>query len=315
MTLGALSYGYPTGSVIDLSGATPLKTDFTTPIVYLSAYAANSASQWLVGNTYGIVLDGPSVATLPRYFTVGAAFSIAAGTNRVAIATANGVITYFNPATATQEGSIDFPAAKLALSSSGTVLAASYVTFSAQYQPDSTLKLFSLPAGTTTASFPYQYPSNGGASLFDFSLANSGTILGRFTGTENNGSTTYQRLVTDTTGATIIRDDTAGGIDDPILLSPDGTLIAVSNAPPTLASTTNIYKNGTLTTTVSGFPVGWIDDDHLSVDQYVQTGHPPSQIYSGTTIYNAAGMPLSTPALPELRSFQTVTANSIYSLV
>ena len=59
-----------------------------------------------------------------RSISGSVAYSIAGGSDRVAIATALGPIIYFNARTKTEEGRIDFPASALAISDDGTILAA-----------------------------------------------------------------------------------------------------------------------------------------------------------------------------------------------
>jgi hypothetical protein len=92
-------------NLIDLSGATPVKTAYTTPVVMApgvtsgASFAAVSASQWVLGNQYGVLLDGESLATTPRYFGFGHVFSIAGGTGHFAISIASGTILYFNAST------------------------------------------------------------------------------------------------------------------------------------------------------------------------------------------------------------------------
>lgn len=290
--------------------------DYAVPIAYLSAYAANSPTQFLVGNRHGVVLDGPSGATTPRYLTLGTSYSAAGGGNRVALTTATGSIDFFDPSTATLEGTIGFTASKLAISSDGSVLAAAAsANVDSQYGPDRTLKIFSLPAATVISSFPYQeLNTNGSTDLFDFSLSGSGTTLGRIVGTENTGSNSlinYVRQVTPTSGSPTLWTDMS--YPEPILLSPDGTLVAVSMRPRLSSSITNIYKNGALVTAVAGFGVGWIDNNQLLVDRYVPPSRFPGAVYVGTTIYDATGSPLATPNLPELQSFQTVTPDTVYS--
>ncbi len=317
MTVGVLPYGYGAASVIDLSGTTPAKVDYTVPIAYLTTYAANSPKQWLVGNERGVVIDGPSAATTPKYFSQGVSYSAAGSGSRVAFTTASGSIDFFDPSTATLEGTISFPASKLALSSDGSVLAAAASTnVDSQYEPDRTLKIFSLPSGTVTTSFPYQLDEqNGTPDLFDFSLSGSGTVLGRLVGTYNiNSGWSYVRLVTPTTGSPTIWTDTQPDPIDPILLSPDGTLIAISSSPRYPSSITMIYKNGALVTAVAGAGVGWIDNGRLLVDKYAPPSRFQGSVYIGSTIYSATGSNLGAPAaLPELFRFQTVTPDTVYA--
>ena len=92
MTIGVLQYGRGL-SVIDLSGAAPVKADYTLPVVNFAGpptFAATSASQWVLGNERGVLFDGASVAGTPRYLALGGV-SIAGSTGHIAIATASGM--------------------------------------------------------------------------------------------------------------------------------------------------------------------------------------------------------------------------------
>lgn len=80
-----------------MPGSNPVKADYTLPIAYGSAYAAATASQWVVGNRHGVVLYGASLSGTPRYLGLGEAWSIAGGTGRVAIATATGLSSIWTP--------------------------------------------------------------------------------------------------------------------------------------------------------------------------------------------------------------------------
>ena len=120
---------------------------------------------------------------------------------------------------------------------------------------------------------------------------------------------------TATTGGPIIWSDTIPPLwwyEPPFPLSPDGTLIAGSSGVPGPFSTTNIYKKGQLLTAVPGVGIGWIDDDRLLVNNYT-AGEPHEIVYLNCAIYSSAGVKLATPALPDIESFQTLTADSVYS--
>jgi hypothetical protein len=300
-------------SVIDLSGASPSKVDYTLPIGGPTAYAATSSSQWIVGNFRGAVLDGASLSGAPRYLALGAAWSIAGATGRAAVSTASGTNFYFDPSVTTQEGTISFSSRKLALSSDGTVLAASSANGDIyNFDIDRTLNIYSLPSGALTNSFPYT--ANTSPWLFDFSLSASGTLLGQVLATETSLGTSYTRQVTATTGGATIWSDQGQDRNNPILLSPDGTLIAVSNGTPSFLSATIIYKNGTLLTAVPGFAIGWIDNNRILVNSYTSPANSsPPYTYSGCAIYDTTGAKIATPALPELHTIQTVTSDSVYS--
>jgi hypothetical protein len=310
-TIGVLPYGAEKVSVIDLSGSSPVKADYATTIAKLGAYAAGSSSQWVVGNAFGALLDGASLAATPKYFGHGNAWSIAGNSNRVAISTAIGEILVFDPSGPTLDETIWFPSGKLALSSDATVLGASATAKNDQYTTDRTLNFYSLPSGNVIKSFPYVF-QDGQPDLLNFALAGSGATIAQETGTSQNSTWSYGRRVSAISGSPVIWSDTPTTLNSVIVgastvaLSPDGTLIGVSNYAGGSYST-NILHNGSLVTAVAGVGIGWIDDGRILVNQY--SGTPSS---TGSSIYSAAGVLLAAPALPELKTIQTVTTDSVY---
>src|SRR5208283_5052237 len=142
-TIGLFSADTEQLTVIDLSGATPVSTTYMLPIDDVSAYAATSASSWLVGNQYGVILDGASLAGQPRYLTLGQASSIAAGTGYFSVATASGEILYFDASTDVMLGTINFLSSQLSMSSDGTVLAAAATASPLQNPPDTSVNVYS----------------------------------------------------------------------------------------------------------------------------------------------------------------------------
>jgi Putative Ig domain len=302
-------------SVIDLSGATPVKTDYNNiPVASLNAYAAFSASQWVVGNNHGVLVDGASLSATPRYFGYGAAWSIAGTSGTVVVSTAIGQILIYDPSGPSLQKTIDFSSGKLALSSDGTVLGASTETFDSQYGPPQALNFYSLPSGSVISSFPYSIPATSSSQeLFDFTLSASGATIGRVTGTVESGPLTRQ--VTPISGGSASWTDTGGDpVEvDPILLSPDGTSIADYNGSIGSGTATNIIHNGALVTAVPAVGIGWIDDSRLLANLYQANPEPePGFQYNGAVIYNPAGQQVAAPALPELKSVQTVTSDSVY---
>jgi hypothetical protein len=251
----------------------------------------------------------------PRYFGLGAAQSITASSNRIVVATAIGGILYFDAGTLQQQGHIDFNSSKAQLSSDGTVLAAKADDGDAQYAPDRTLKIFSLPSGAEARSIAYSHGTN--PLLRDFTLSGSGTALGQIFSGAPGGQ--YVREVAPVAGGAATWSDAisppgtvvAPDLEVPIRLSPDGTRIAVSDRDRTAFTVTNLYVNGALAAAVSGWAVGWIDDSKLLVNTYAD--QTPGFAYSGSKVVNAAGQVLSTPALPETVNLLPLTADSSYS--
>jgi len=150
-TIGVLQNGRGL-SVIDLSGAAPVKVDYTLPVVSSinlagpPTYAAVSASQWVLGNKDGVPVRWSKRGGTPRYLALGAV-SIAGSTGHIAIATASGSIRYFNADTLVEEGVIAYSSSKVLLSSDGTLLAAEGDTFNYQYAADWSVKILLTAVG------------------------------------------------------------------------------------------------------------------------------------------------------------------------
>ena len=293
-TIGMLPYGTGSASIVDISGSTPVRTDVPLPVAYEAAFAAISATQWAVGNNNGVVLDGPSTATTTRFFGYGNAFSMAGAPGRAVVATASGRILTLDPSAQTLLNTINFTSSKVALSADGTILAAKASDVDNQFEPDRSLNIYSLPAGTLTNTFPYTYnPVLGSPTLFDFNLSGSGTAVGQLIGTYNGLYFDYTRQVTPLSGSPVLwSDHPASGpynANTPLLLSPDGTLIATSAGDYSSTSTASIYKNGVLAATVNGFAVGWIDNNRLLVNTFVTNAASGLTTYTGAVIYDAAG--------------------------
>ncbi|UWZ84526.1 putative Ig domain-containing protein [Occallatibacter riparius] len=293
--LAALEYGPPEMKLIDLSGASPSATDYTLPdqMLYLTSFGANPNGQWIVAGGWGLLLDGASIATTPRYFGYGQITSIAGSSSHIAVATSIGKILLFNSAGDTQQGAIDFWSGNVQLSSDGSVLAASAFAFGNQYYTDRTLNLYSLPSQSIIQTFPYTFNSNNTPFLVGYSLSGSGQTLGQVL-----GPITPSRQVTPSSGSPIIWSDT--GTQGPIVLSPDGpNFAAASGSYPgivtsdyTAAPSATLWSNDTLQGAIPAFPEGWIDDTHLLAANYMPTGNSYFT-YTGSSIYDPAGNVLS----------------------
>jgi hypothetical protein len=314
-TISILTSGTGQLNIIDLSGSIPTETTHSVPVAHLTAYAAASPSEWVVGNEHGALVDGASLSGQPRYFGQGDAWSIAGATGRAAVSTAIGEILLYDPPQPTIEKTIYFSAGKVALSANGSVLGASANANDDQYEPDRTLVFFSLPVGDVISSFPYTSPtgtSYSGTDLFDFTLAASGETIGQLTGVEGSENWVYTDQVSPISGSPVTW---SGRVAEgtPILLSPDGTLNAESIPSGGATWVTNILKNGKLVAAISGEGVGWIDNNRLLVNQYVMIQGPdPTIQFANAAIFSATGTQLSTPALPEIPSIQTVNSNAVY---
>jgi hypothetical protein len=317
-TIAALQSQTAALSVIDLSGSAPVRTDFSVPpIGNLNSFASASALQWIVGNYSGVLLDGASLASTRRYFGYGAVSSIVGSSNLAVVSTSTGKILTFNPMTAAQTESIDLFANRLSLSTDGTVLAAAGEDSEDSLPVDIALNLYALSSTAPSQSFSYTTPFLAG-----FSLSGSGTVLGQVLQSATSGSILYSRTVTNLqNGSTIFSDS---GSNSPILLSPDGTLIAssvVSNPDDVSGYTTNIYRNGELISAAVGTGQGWLDNGHLLVATY--TDDPKYGPYvSGFSIVDPTGAVLSSLTPEGFNAFncpgnmlcvQLPTANWIYN--
>lgn len=316
-TVALVPPGWPSLTVIDLSGATPAENTYAVPTANNAAYAWTSASMWFFGNGAGAVIDGASLSATPRYLTQGSAVAIGGSASEVAVTVSNGTIYSFDPTIATPQQTISFLSSQVALSADGSVLVAEGAN-DVQYQPDQTLNVYALPAATLIHSFPYQLASPGGPNLMGFSFATGGSNIGVGTATYTASANLLARQVTAVTGGPVLWSDTPPPPSLPALdypappqLSPDGSLIAAVSDVRTPGVTTTIFNNGTAATAVSGFAVGWIDDTQLLVDNYsIVKDAPP---YNGCTIYSSSGVAISSPPLPEIQHFQPVSPGLIYT--
>jgi hypothetical protein len=327
-TIGAYAYGAPGVSVIDLSSSTPTQINSATvPVLaYMTGFAAASGSQWIAGNENGVILDGASLSGTPRFFGYGAALSIAGTSDMAAIATASGKILLFDPSGPTSKGDIGFLSGKLAMSTDGSVLGASGYAQYAQYETDRSLNFYSLPSTTVISNFPYTYPTGSTYStsppfLADFSLSGSGTVIGQELVSYTTRSDSAE--VTGISGSPVIWSSDGGFY--PIVLSPDGTLIAVSSGNEAASIFTNIYRNGTLVTAVPGGAQAWIDNGRLLVGAYANAPDGSGPYLTGNmTIYSPDGVVLATVSkLPEQLTYPQIVGsdeayceslNAIYSL-
>lgn len=311
LTLGVFKAGAPGISVIDLSGATPSMSQpvLPPPASAPSFFGAVSASQWVVGTQNGVLLDGASVSGTPRYFGYGAVNSIAIAGSTAAVSTAVGKTLLYDLTVPQQIGSIDLLANKVELSSDASILGAAEHSIDATNTLTTALNLYSLPSATTLQSFPY----TGTPELADFSLAASGNTIGQVLAGAINQASTYTRTVTGISGTPLIWNDT--GIEGPICLSPDGTLIAVSNnSANSSSSVTTIYRNGTLVATVPGQAEGWSDNGHLLAATYTQS-NATSVVFAGSTIYDPTGAVFATfpsTAIPAIDNAQFPSSDSVY---
>jgi hypothetical protein len=309
LQLGLLDSGTGALGVVDMSGVTLSETSYTTPVAFLTTYGAASGTAWLVGNQYGVLVDGATLSTQPRYFGYGEALSVAGTTTDIIVATASGRMLYLDAATGTVDGTINFMSSNVALSSDGTVLAAAASTLGYQWQPDRTLNIYSLPSMTVLNSFPYTYTST--PTLTGMSLSASGTVVSQIL---SANSTCDSEAVAVTGSAVLWCDDS--GLAGIVQLSPDGTLVAET---PVLSSpgaqpVTYIFNNGKLSATLQAQTVGWLDNARLLVSDFVYSSVGlPGYDYTQSSIYSASGSLMSSVNVPNLTSIQVVSTSTVYS--
>jgi len=314
-TVGIISTAnYPSGQLIllDLSGATPASTTYALPFGDSTTYSATSASTWMVGTRYGVLLDGASLATTARYLDYGAATSISGSANNVVISTASGRVLTFDAATHALLGTIDSQVGKVVVSSDGTVLAALAGGADFIASTDDTLTVYQLPGGSVIATYPYI--SSDVPRPVDMTLSGSGTVLGEIF---NSASPCLAQTIPVSGGSTLWC-DTASGVDlllgNPISalqLSPYGTGVAEVEDSDTATATTPIYSNGKLATAVPATVLCWLDNSEVLCEVIVSGTKAGAEIYQGADIYGSTGSVISTlSALPLIPSAQIIPSSS-----
>jgi Putative Ig domain len=295
-------------TVVDLSGATPTGTTTTAPLPPLTAYSATSASTWVVGNAGGVLFDGASSPASPRYLDFGQVTSIAGGTGYFAIATASGRILYYAAGnTAAPVGTINLPAATLAMSTDGAVLATS--TAGRNFDPifysvvsSSPVNVYSLPAGTLTVSYPFPFQA-----VSYMTLSGGGTTLGEAFA---SGSSCEAQTIAVADGATLWCDKTSPV--DSLALSSDGTGVGEVISP----TSSNVYVNAKLTTAFGGTVEGWLTPTTMLLNSFTVEQNNmgiQSTAFTGTAIYNTSGNLVQSTPLPETDAIQVLSATSVYS--
>jgi hypothetical protein len=318
-SIAILPYGSKQLSIVDLAGATPTSASYQSPLPYLSAFAAASTADWVFGNARGVMLGEVPNTGSAQVYSLGRAMSIAANSQRIAVAVASGRIYHFDTATQTQEGFIDFPASQLALSSAGSLLEGFANGEDAQYSTDRTLRVYSLPSQTVVEDRAHVAAPNV-LSLLNAAFSASGTVISEVFSLAN-GTTSRERRVTALDGTPIFSetflapspgDTINAAVAYPPLLAPNGNAFATSSMQFSQDTTSNIYVGGTLATAVSGVAIGWIDDDRLLVNRY--QGGQAALAYVGADIVAPSGQVLAPLVpLPHLFGIQSLPGNLIYS--
>ncbi|HEU5137049.1 MAG TPA: Ig domain-containing protein [Steroidobacteraceae bacterium] len=288
-------------SVIDLSGSTPVRNDYATPLPGIDGFGSASSSDWAFSNYRGAMLGELGGSSAPTRYTLGRTLSIAGSASRIAVATASGNILYLAADTLQPQGEVAFPSNNVQLSADGSVLAAAADD---DFELEHTLKVFSLPSESLLAEWPYAYPNE---RLWDFTLSLSGDVIGRVTGAHQAPSTASVTLLDGTplwTGTAGIGPDTRH-----LFLSPNGQLVALADGVLLATTSTNIYVGGTLTNSLQGFPLTWVDNDEILLNRW-----GPGGAFLGVDQRRVNGeyvIPLI--QMPDLTRGQMVTPTSVYS--
>jgi hypothetical protein len=311
-TLALLStFGEPI-VIVDLSvpGYIPPRTEIATPNGWLSAFAAQSSTDWIVGTAYGVVVKN-APAGAARALSYGAASSIAASSRRIAVATASGRILNFDAQTRTLEHEIEFSSGKVLLSADGNVLGATSDSLGWQYPRGKTLRLYALPSLDVLLNLPLTNYEN------DFVMSAAGDRLGLsylFRVSSNPGFARHHLLESDGTqiwqGQSITQDAPVTTV--PLRLAPSGMRFAMAERPAGPLAETEIFLNGASTGRLTAWPAGWLDDSRLLVNRY-DTGDPTTRRFLGAEIVDVSGQRLATTTLPELDAPQTAGVNLVYS--
>jgi hypothetical protein len=284
--LNAFANGPGQITIIDLSGATPVVSGPFSDPCNGGNFAAQSATQWVVGNGSGVICAETSIGN-PRTLTLGSARSVAAGTSYISVATSSGKIFYFNASDDSPAGTINDSSSHLLTSADGTVLAAGANTYS-------------LPSGTILSTSPV------------YALSQSGTLIVSTATTCPNEAA----VVPLAGGAPLYCLSVPPG-GSSVVFSPDLSLAANSSGPSnTDLGSTNIYNNGILATAVPGIALGWLDNSRLVLNEYQLDPVLVGPVLKGTVIYDAAGHLVGSIPFVGLKPFQVVPAssgNSVYN--
>jgi hypothetical protein len=280
-------------TAIDLSGATPVVSTYNVPSSE-SAYAFNSPSHYMVGTTGGLLID-ESTPGSPRTFDYGAVTNLAGGTARAVFTTTSGNTFSYNTTSNAFESTVDLSSSlQYVMSADGSVLAT--------IEPGTvtgaeTVDIYSLPSKALINSFSY---ASGSPSPQNITLSAPGTTLGELL------SVTYVQQTVPTAGGTPTIYATQGA--EPVQLSPNGTLVALSSGGPFPAARTSLYNNGTYITTVVGYAVGWLDNGRVLVDTYNSQG-----TLLGANIFSPTGTLLAVAPIGPFTTLQVVSNDLVYA--
>jgi hypothetical protein len=314
--IGILPSGQQSATVIDLSGPAPVRSDYALPfsseeVSRGTAFAATSASGFVIGNEQGAIVDGASLPATPnppgtpRFLTLGGVLAIAASSHSVAMSFSTGNTLVMDPRTSSIQATLPFSASRLEMSSDGTILAAGIYGFAAGGQ---SVKVVSLPSAVPLATFS---PPAGG----EIRLSAAGILL------EQSG--VGGRQITAATGGPVLWSDqpnlgvaSANGVAAP--LSPDGTGIAANLGGDPLwgaagpAPAVNLYRNLQLSGALTGYSPGWVGNDRVLVCQYTADGSGNYTVLGSCAIYDGTGTLISAAAALKISRLQMAGPTSAY---
>jgi hypothetical protein len=304
--VSGLTLGIQNGAtltIVDLSGVS-LSSSVSALVLptngLFTEILAASDSEWFAtsNSAAGVLVHSSVPSNTPKTITLGQAWGVAGGGGLAVVGTQSGTVFIIDPQTKLVQASIpNIVGGKMQISADGTELA--ILGQPPGNSSAAALTVYSLPSlkviNAWSSPAPYDFwldpPGDqiaigwpGGPNQIE--AVSSGAVLGPVPNWTEGMTTT-------------------------VLFSPDGTYFAVSAyQEPFPIVFTYVYHNFQLTTTISGGAFGWIDNGRLLIASY--TG-AMVYTYEKSTIYSPTGVAMTTPVLPELGVFQSVTSDSVYS--
>lgn len=305
----AIAYGTPSLEVIELG--TPITSSMQAlPIPYLSTGALASNGAWAVAND--LVVDSKTRTGPLATLGCGRAASIVgADDGLVVLGTSSSTLALdvAPSGMATERWSRTVPSSHVELSADGLTLVASGHLGWAQYWEDRALRVYETSGGTEQLVFPYAWSDP--TVFFDFAFARSAARISHLSGAYEGSTWTYEVKVTSASAPTSLLTVSTSAAEV-LKLSPNGTNGALASGGQSENTTTQLYRNLTLSGAVQGFALGWIDDDSLLVNTY-ERGRFGSTQYLGAKIYDANGVLKGSPSLPVLTTFSGAGSSRIYA--
>lgn len=312
--IGVLPYGYNDFTIVHLDPGNITMTSHEGPGAYLEVFEADEDGSWFVGNRSGVIYDNLS-SGLPledKSFGCGRIRSIAGSKSGVAaVATADGQILILNISDSGKsiDRRMSYDSSSLILTDSGDILAAQANFDDHQYSPDISLSILSLPTDNVIRKWEYSsdaaQPNFTGVFLFDFDLSLNGIVASRKEGAVNWAP--YTNLVNIVESGELIL-SIRGDASTAPKLSPDGVGAAISDG----RTVTTIYENGQLSAAISGGLAGWVDNERLLINTYVQDKWG-SWIFVASHIYSRQGSLVFDSFLPEITSFTAISETEVFS--